>query len=244
MHTQMSSYHNKTKLSVNHIHKKYDNHVVLEDISFKVQEGEFISIVGASGSGKSTIFNIITQLVEADCGEVQVDGKISYMQQKDLLLPYKTILENASLPLLLKKVPKKEAFQQVKPYFSAFGLDGYEEKYPRELSGGMKQRANFLRTFINSNDVMLLDEPFGALDSITKTKMQQWLLDVKKQFRSTIVLITHDIEEAIYLSDRIYVLSNKPATIQATFELADKEKYEFGSKEYIQLKKDIIQLLG
>lgn len=213
MHIQMNSYHNKEKLILSNVSKSYNNTLVLEDINIKVNEGELVTILGPSGSGKSTIFNIITNLTQKDNGNVYIDGKISYMQQKDLLLPYKTIIDNVSLPLILNKENKKNAQEIVRPYFKEFGLEGYEDKYPSELSGGMRQRANFLRTFINSNDLMLLDEPFGALDSITKTNMQKWLLNVREKFNSTIILITHDIEEAITLSDRIYLISQKPSKI-------------------------------
>ena len=237
MHIQMNSYHNKEKLILSNVSKSYNNTLVLEDINIKVNEGELVTILGPSGSGKSTIFNIITNLTQKDNGNVYIDGKISYMQQKDLLLPYKTIIDNVN------KEIKKNAQEIVRPYFKEFGLEGYEDKYPSELSGGMKQRANFLRTFINSNDLMLLDEPFGALDSITKTNMQKWLLNVREKFNSTIILITHDIEEAITLSDRIYLISQKPSSIKAEFILEDKHKYEFGSSDYIKLKKDIISLL-
>ena len=243
MHIQMNSYHNKEKLILSNVSKSYNNTLVLEDINIKVNEGELVTILGPSGSGKSTIFNIITNLTQKDNGNVYIDGKISYMQQKDLLLPYKTIIDNVSLPLILNKENKKNAQEIVRPYFKEFGLEGYEDKYPSELSGGMKQRANFLRTFINSNDLMLLDEPFGALDSITKTNMQKWLLNVREKFNSTIILITHDIEEAITLSDRIYLISQTPSSIKAEFILEDKHKYEFGSSDYIKLKKDIISLL-
>lgn len=243
MHIQMNSYHNKEKLILSNVSKSYNNTLVLEDINIKVNEGELVTILGPSGSGKSTIFNIITNLTQKDNGNVYIDGKISYMQQKDLLLPYKTIIDNVSLPLILNKENKKNAQEIVRPYFKEFGLEGYEDKYPSELSGGMKQRANFLRTFINSNDLMLLDEPFGALDSITKTNMQKWLLNVREKFNSTIILITHDIEEAITLSDRIYLISQKPSSIKTEFILEDKHKYEFGSSDYIKLKKDIISLL-
>ena len=243
MHIQMNSYHNKEKLILSNVSKSYNNTLVLEDINIKVNEGELVTILGPSGSGKSTIFNIITNLTQKDNGNVYIDGKISYMQQKDLLLPYKTIIDNVSLPLILNKENKKNAQEIVRPYFKEFGLEGYEDKYPSELSGGMKQRANFLRTFINSNDLMLLDEPFGALDSITKTNMQKWLLNVREKFNSTIILITHDIEEAITLSDRIYLISQKPSSIKAEFILEYKHKYEFGSSDYIKLKKDIISLL-
>ena len=165
------------------------------------------------------------------------------MYQNDLLLPYKTIIDNVSLPLVLKGEKKKKSRDMVNSYFSTFGLKGYENKYPHELSGGMRQRANFMRTFINSSDIMLLDEPFGALDSITRASMQNWLLDIKKQIKSTILLITHDIDEAIILSDRIYILSNKPSFISKEL-FVDKSIYNKDNLENIAtLKKEILNYL-
>ncbi|WP_243113397.1 ABC transporter ATP-binding protein [Romboutsia sp. Marseille-P6047] len=244
MHIPMNSYqNNKAKLILKNVSKSYDNLLILKNISIDIKEGELITLLGPSGSGKSTIFNIITGITKMDSGDMHIDGKISYMQQKDLLLPYKNIIDNVSIPLIINKNKKGQARNIVKPYFKEFGLEGYEFKFPSELSGGMKQRANFLRTFINSKDLMLLDEPFGALDSITKSNMQKWLLNVRKKFNSTIMLITHDIEEAITLSDRIYVISEKPASIKAEFILNNKNKYKFGSDDYIKLKKDILNLL-
>lgn len=244
MHIPMNFYqNNKVKLILKNVSKSYDDLLILKNISLDIKEGELITLLGPSGSGKSTIFNIITGITEMDSGDIHIDGKISYMQQKDLLLPYKNIIDNVSLPLVINKNKKSQARNIVKPYFKEFGLEGYEFKFPSELSGGMKQRANFLRTFINSKDLMLLDEPFGALDSITKSNMQKWLLDIREKFNSTIMLITHDIEEAITLSDRIYVISEKPASIKAEFILNNKKKYIFGSDDYIKLKKDILNLL-
>ena len=179
--------------------------------------------------------------MKQDSGKVDVNGKLSYMYQKDLLLPYKTIIDNVSLPLVLRKEKKSEAREEVRQYFKVFGLEGYEDKYPKELSGGMRQRANFMRTYVNSNDIMLLDEPFGALDSITKSSMQKWLLDIRKKVKSTILLITHDIEEAILLSDRIYVISNKPSSVSMEI-VVDRDR--IGDVEYsFKLKKDILDVL-
>lgn len=243
MHIQMNSYHNnKQKLIIDNISKKYGESKIIEDISLHVDEGEIISILGPSGSGKSTLFNIITGLTNEYSGKIVINGKISYMQQKDLLLPYKNIIDNVSLPLLINNEKKTRARESVKKYFEEFGLKGYEYNYPSELSGGMRQRVNFLRTFINSKDLMLLDEPFAALDSITKSKMQEWLINVKRKFNSTILLITHDIDEAIKLSNRIYLLSDKPATVKKEFNLKDTN-YDFGNENYINLKKEIISLL-
>ncbi|MCC0636449.1 MULTISPECIES: ABC transporter ATP-binding protein [unclassified Clostridioides] len=244
MLTQMNSYHNKkAKISIENVSKTYKDVDVLKDISIDVYEGEFVSILGPSGCGKSTIFNIITQLTDYNSGMVNINGNYSYMYQKDLLLPYKTIIDNVSLPLVLKKEKKSKARSMVKHYFEVFGLEGYEYKYPSELSGGMRQRANFLRTFINSNDIMLLDEPFGALDSLTKTSMQKWLLEVKKKVNSTILLITHDIDEAIMLSNRIYVISKKPSIVKKEFIIDNRNINEDNLENVIKLKKEIISLL-
>ncbi|WP_270940426.1 ABC transporter ATP-binding protein [Romboutsia lituseburensis] len=248
----MNSYQNKkVKIDIKNISKSYEDVKVLDNISIKVCEGEFVSILGPSGCGKSTIFNMITNLIEYDSGSIEINGKLSYMYQKDLLLPHKTIIDNVSLPLTIMKekkfykkaIRKKEAYKKVVKYFKTFGLEGYENKYPRELSGGMKQRANFLRTFVTSNDIMLLDEPFGALDSITKASMQNWLLDIKYKVNSTILLITHDIDEAIMLSDKIYVISKKPSVVKQEF-IIDKDCVNDENLEnIIKLKKEILNLL-
>ena len=230
-----------SKIRIENISKSFDGDKIIDNISINVEEGELVSILGPSGCGKSTIFNIIAGLLKQDGGKVDVNGKLSYMYQKDLLLPYKTIIDNVSLPLVLRKEKKSEAREEVRQYFKVFGLEGYEDKYPKELSGGMRQRANFMRTYVNSNDIMLLDEPFGALDSITKSSMQKWLLDIRKKVKSTILLITHDIEEAILLSDRIYVISNKPSSVSMEIVV---DRYRIGDVEYsFKLKKDILDVL-
>lgn len=231
------------KISLENVSKYYDNIKILDNININVYEGEIVSIIGPSGCGKSTIFNIITKLINHDGGKIDVNGKFSYMHQNDLLLPYKTIIDNVSLPLILRKEKKSKAYELIKPYFSIFGLEGYEYKYPSELSGGMRQRASFMRTFINSNEIMLLDEPFGALDSITKSSMQNWLLDITKKINPTILMITHDIDEAIILSNRIYVMSNKPATITKEF-VVDKKVFNGENLENVaRLKKEILSSL-
>lgn len=230
-----------SKIRIENISKSFDGDKIIDNISINIEEGELVSILGPSGCGKSTIFNIIAGLLKQDSGKVDVNGKLSYMYQKDLLLPYKTIIDNVSLPLVLRKEKKSEAREEVRQYFKVFGLEGYEDKYPKELSGGMRQRANFMRTYVNSNDIMLLDEPFGALDSITKSSMQKWLLDIRKKVKSTILLITHDIEEAILLSDRIYVISNKPSSVSMEI-VVDRDR--IGDVEYsFKLKKDILDVL-
>ena len=240
----MNSYQTSNKkIIISNLSKKYKDKLILENINLHVCDEEIVSIIGPSGCGKSTIFNILSNLTTQDSGDVSINGRFSYMYQKDLLLPYKNIMDNVSLPLILKGEKKKKSREIVKPYFSTFGLEGYENKYPHELSGGMRQRANFMRTFINSSDIMLLDEPFGALDSITRASMQNWLLDIKKEIKSTILLITHDIDEAIILSDRIYILSNKPAVITKEI-FVDKRIYNKNNLENIaRLKKEILSYL-
>lgn len=243
MHIQMNSYQTNKKIVISNLSKKYKDKLILKDIDLHVYDEEIVSIIGPSGCGKSTIFNILSNLTTSDSGEVDINGRFSYMYQKDLLLPYKNIMDNVSLPLILKGEKKKKSYETVKPYFSTFGLEGYENKFPHELSGGMRQRVNFMRTFVNSSNIMLLDEPFGALDSITRASMQNWLLDIKKEIKSTILLITHDIDEAIILSDRIYILSNKPAVINKEV-IVDKRIYNKDNLENIaKLKKEILGYL-
>lgn len=240
----MSSF--QSKISLNHISKSYDNMKILKDITLHVNEGELISIVGPSGSGKSTIFNIITKLTNIDGGEVDISGKVSYMYQKDMMVPWKKVIDNIAIPLVLKGIKKSEARREVEKYIETFGLKGFEYKYPTQLSGGMKQRANFLKTFLTSNEIMLLDEPFGALDSITRKNLQKWLIDLKQKMNSTILFITHDIDEAILISDRVYVITEKPAVIKGEIKIQLPECGENEvslCKEYIELKRSLIKLL-
>ena len=240
----MSSYQNKIVLK--NISKFFDDMEILRDINIEVKEGELVSILGPSGSGKSTIFNILTNLINSDKGEVEVNGDLSYMYQKDMMVPWKKVIDNIGIPIIFKGNSKKNAREEVKKHIDEFGLNGFEYKYPSQLSGGMKQRANFLKTYLTSNDIMLLDEPFGALDSITRRKMQKWLLDLTKEINSTILLITHDIEEAILLSNRIYIISEKPAIIKGEIKVnLPKERNEdiVTSDKFVAIKKEVLELM-
>ena len=234
------------KLEVNGIRKQFGGKKILNGISFNVGEGELVTLLGPSGCGKSTIMNILTGILEADAGTIRVEGKIGYMQQKDLLLPWKTCMDNVILPDLLAGTAKEEAENRAKPFFTKFQLEGYERRYPNEMSGGMRQRASLLRTFLSSGDVLLLDEPFGAVDSITRGSLQQWLIGVSRELNLTILLITHDIEEAVLLSDRILVLSDKPSRIRDEILLAPafgdekKEDRQF-DPVFLELKKRILE---
>ncbi len=195
---------------------------VIHDVAFSAQPGEFVSIIGPSGCGKSTVFNIMAGLEPPSAGDVLVDGAtvtgerehFAYMPQKDLLFPWRSILENTALGLEVRGASKKDARARAQSLFPTFGLSGFEHSHPFELSGGMRQRAALLRTVVQGRDILLLDEPFGALDSLTRTEMQAWLQDVWSKYSWTAVLITHDIREAIYLADRVVVLSARPASVR------------------------------
>ena len=209
------------KLKAENVTVKYENEPVIEKINLTLNKGEIVSLIGASGCGKTTFFNAVSGLNEIDEGRILLDGeditgktgKVSYMLQKDLLLAHYTIIDNAALPLVIKGEKKKEARKKASEYFELFGLKGCEEKYPSELSGGMRQRAALLRTYLTGNDVVLLDEPFSALDTITKSTMHAWYLDIMKEIGLSTIFVTHDIEEAILLSDRVYILSGVPGKI-------------------------------
>jgi ABC-type nitrate/sulfonate/bicarbonate transport system ATPase subunit len=195
---------------------------VLDDVDFSAKPGEFVSVIGPSGCGKSTLFKLIAGLERADAGTAELndrpldpsDHPVAYMPQKDLLLPWRSVIRNVTLPLEVKGVSRREASERARKLFPLFGLEGFEDAYPFALSGGMRQRAALMRTVIQERPLMLLDEPFGALDSLTRTDMQEFLLDVWDRFGHTIVFITHDIREAIYLSDRVYVMTARPARVR------------------------------
>ena len=202
------------KLEVRNVSLAFGDHQVLRDVSIHLKEGELVCLLGVSGGGKTTLFNVISGLLRPDEGQVFLDGedvtgqpgRISYMLQKDLLLPYRTIEDNVALPLMLRGMKKKEARAQAAALFAQFGLEGTEKKWPGQLSGGMRQRAALLRTYLFSQNVALLDEPFSALDTLTKSAVHEWYLKVMEDIRLSTLFITHDIDEAILLSDRIYLL--------------------------------------
>lgn len=209
------------ELEVRNVTVYMDSLFVLDKISLYIQPEELVTILGPSGCGKSTLFSVIAGLIKPTSGEVFLRnqsitgtlGNVSYMTQKDLLMPWKTILDNVSLPLVLQGDPWKKAREKANRFFTLFGLDGFEKSYPSELSGGMRQRAALLRTCLFQKPVLLLDEPFGSLDAITKHTMQNWLMNITQEMKTTIIMITHDLEEALYLSDRIYVFSKLPGRV-------------------------------
>lgn len=238
-------------LQVYEVSKSFGEEKIIRDISLELQEGEIVSLLGVSGGGKTTLFNIIAGLSVPDKGNVFLDGeeitgkpgRVSYMLQKDLLLPYRTIVDNVALPLIIRGMSKKEAREKAGSFFEEFGLAGTEKKYPSQLSGGMKQRAALLRTYLFSEKVALLDEPFSALDMLTKSTVHEWYLDVMEKIRLSTLFITHDIDEAILLSDRIYLLTGRPGAI--TKEIIIKEpkprRKDFNlSEEFLAYKKEIM----
>jgi putative hydroxymethylpyrimidine transport system ATP-binding protein len=200
------------KISVRDLEVSFGDLRVLAGVSFDVAPGEFVSVLGPSGSGKSTLFQVLAGLLTPDAGEVEA-GSSAYMPQKDLLFPWRTVLDNTTLGLEVAGIPRKEARARASALFEPFGLAGFEHARPDELSGGMRQRAALLRTVVQDKDVLLLDEPFGALDALTRTAMQKWLDGMRARFGWTVLLITHDVREAVHLSDRVLVLSPRPARV-------------------------------
>lgn len=222
---------------------------ILQELSFSIPKGEFVSIVGASGSGKSTIFRLIVGLEQPNEGDIYLNdriedlrlGKVGYMPQQDLLMPWRTIRQNAQL---VPEIRGENHTERVQALLKDFGLEGYEDKYPHELSGGMRQRVSFLRASLSGSNILLLDEPFSALDAMTKLYMQEWLLEQWEKQQSTILFITHDISEALFLSDRILIVQDTPITSLQTIEVPidrPRERKDLDKKEVILLKNELIE---
>lgn len=243
------------KLEVHNVSYSYDGKTnVIENINLTLGKGELVSLLGVSGGGKTTLFNVIAGLNPPQTGEILLDGvniagipgKISYMMQKDLLLPYRTIEDNVALPLLIHGTKKAEARKKVGAYFTEFGIEGTQKQYPAELSGGMRQRAALLRTYMFSGDVALLDEPFSALDTLTKSEMHRWYLDVMESIKLSTIFITHDIDEAILLSDRIYLLGGRPGTIAEEIVIREPKprRKDFNlTEDFLSYKRQILNFL-
>ncbi|MPQ23193.1 ABC transporter ATP-binding protein [Carnobacterium divergens] len=233
------------KLRVESISIAYSKKKIIEELSFQVDKGEFVTILGPSGCGKSTILKLLTGLKQKQNGRILVDGKaveglslkFSYMPQEDLLLEWETVLQNVCLYQRIHK--EKYSQEEVMQQLEAFGLKGYENAYPSELSGGMRQRVAFLRTVRCDADILLLDEPFGALDVITRGEMQEWLRTLRQTVNKTVLLVTHDIDEALYLSDRILIVGGSPSKIRKEFNSETSNDARKEGTENLALRAEI-----
>ncbi len=227
---------------------------VLAGVEATVRRGEFVAVIGPSGCGKSTLFNVVTGLERPDSGRVELDGAditgtvghCAYMPQRDLLMPWRTILDNAVLGLDVQGVPRAQGRRRAAELVDQFGLTGFERAYPAELSGGMRQRAALLRTVVQDREIVALDEPFGALDSLTRTDLQGWLQRVWQRHDWTVLMITHDIREAVYLADRVLVLSPRPARIVRDLAVhlpRPRDVRLLAAPEFVALEAELVELL-
>lgn len=225
--------------------KAFGRRHVLDGIDLTARPGEFVSVIGPSGCGKSTVFGIVAGLDSPDSGSVSAPS-CAHMPQKDLLFPWRSVLDNTALGLEVQRVPRKQARARAAELFPRFGLAGFENARPHQLSGGMRQRAALLRTVVQDRPLLLLDEPFGALDSLTRTEMQTWLQDVWQQYRWTVLMITHDVREAVFLSDRVVVLSARPATVRREVVVDLPRPRELSivtAPEFAAIERELIEVL-
>ena len=226
--------HTSPKLECINISKTYGNDAILSSVSLSAREGEIISVLGMSGSGKSTLLKIVSGLTEPDFGSVIISGedctgktgKVSFMRQDSLLMPWKTVLDNIILPLTIGGVKKSEAYRWAEQYLEYFGLESCKNLYPSQISGGMAKRVSLLRAYLFSSDILLLDEPFSSLDTLTRIAVYEWFLTTVRELKMTAVLVTHDINEAVYLSDKVYIIKGRPANIALEMKIdVDKNGY-------------------
>lgn len=227
----------------------------LDDLSIQVNQGEFVTIIGPSGSGKSTLFNLIVGLLEPDEGQICIDGevcqnrtgRVGYMPQRDLLFPWRSVLDNVIIPQELRGIPPIDARAKARELLPLFGLEDFAQAYPSALSGGMRQRAALLRTILTERQILLLDEPFGALDALTRRELQDWLLGLWHQFDQTVIFITHDVEEALYLGDQVIVLSARPGRVIKSLEVAlprPRRQGMIAQPEFGEQVADLLAALG
>jgi NitT/TauT family transport system ATP-binding protein len=244
-------------LELRGVAKTFDRVTALARFDAAVLPGEFVTVVGPSGCGKSTLFNIVAGLEEPDvggalrfegrsCHAADLLGRVSFMPQRDLLLPWRNVIDNAVLALEVEGVARKAARAKALRMLPEFGLAGFESQYPHQLSGGMRQRVALMRTFLFERDLMLLDEPFGALDALTRAMMQRWLLEVWQKYRRTILFITHDVDEAIFLGDRVLVMTARPGSVklEQTVDLPRPRRPELvTAPEFIRLKRILLDAI-
>jgi ABC-type nitrate/sulfonate/bicarbonate transport system ATPase subunit len=244
-------------LELRAVNKSFGKTTALAGFGASVAAGEFVTVVGPSGCGKSTLFNIVAGLEEPDAGGIlrfrgsschaaDLLGRVSFMPQRDLLLPWRDVVDNAILALEVEGVTRLEARAKARKMLPEFGLAGFEHQYPHQLSGGMRQRVALMRTFLFERDLMLLDEPFGALDALTRAMMQRWLLDIWQKYRRTILFITHDVDEAIFLGDRVLVMTARPGSVklEQVVELPRPRRPEIvTAPEFVRLKRTLLDAI-
>ncbi|PZD93276.1 ABC transporter ATP-binding protein [Paenibacillus sambharensis] len=241
-------------LDIRSVSKQFDGMPVLDNVSITVSEGEFVALLGPSGSGKSTLFQMIGGIMRPEAGDIMVSGRqvtgergnIAYMPQQASLLPWRTVAANVELALEIGGVPKAAARKETRQWLARVGLGEYADAYPHVLSGGMQQRVSFIRALLSPQPLMCLDEPFGALDALTRMQMQQWLLSIWEENRRSVLLVTHSIEEALLLSDRIVVLSAKPASVLREIPVPfDRPRDErlWSTPLFNEMKEQIYELL-
>jgi ABC-type nitrate/sulfonate/bicarbonate transport system ATPase subunit len=244
-------------LELTNVGKTFGNVQALRGLNAIIGKGEFVTVVGPSGCGKSTLFNIVAGLEDPDggagirfrgqpCMATDLLGDVAFMPQQDLLLPWRTVIDNAILAIEMEGMPKAEARQLALKMLPEFGLAGFEKQYPHQLSGGMRQRVALMRTFLFKRDLMLLDEPFGALDALTRVMMQRWLLDIWQRHNRTILFITHDVDEAIFLGDRVLVVTARPGCIKLELPIdlpRPRGADLVTSPEFIDLKRTLLEAI-
>jgi ABC-type nitrate/sulfonate/bicarbonate transport system ATPase subunit len=242
------------KLVAKDVTVRFGDTIAVEDATLEVRAGEFVSIVGPSGCGKSTLFNVISGLIVPASGSVSIDGldvtgstgHVGYMLQKDLLVPWRTVVGNIVLGAALTRGASERDEAEARALAARYGLAGFLDHYPHALSGGMRQRVALMRTLAVHRDALLLDEPFGALDSQTRLEMQRWLLEVWDELDRTVVFVTHDVDEAIFLADRVLVMSPRPGRFAAEVEVAiprPRRLETLTSPGFMALKRELLGLL-
>lgn len=232
-------------LELKNVSYSYDKQDVISNLHLEIKSGEFVSLIGKSGTGKSTIMKLITGLLQQDAGEIKIYGRpiqlgdVGYMPQRDLLLPWRTVLDNIMLPSEVKK-DQCYSKEEARIWLERAGLLAYEHALPQQLSGGMRQRVSFLRALLVGEDVLLLDEPFGALDAFTKKEMQAWLMSIWQELNKTVLFITHDLDEACYLSDRILLLHADKTLEEIPVHLnRPRQSDMLHEMEFITLRKNV-----
>ncbi len=225
--------------------------LVLDKIDLEVQHGELVALIGPSGCGKTTLLHIIAGLICPDSGMISLNGSrvsdcrghVAYMQQKDLLLPWRTALKNALLGPEISKEEIEQAEARARQLFAEFGLSGFEGVYPAQLSAGMRQRVALIRTLLSQREILLLDEPFGALDALTRSELHDWLLKAHEKFPQTTLFVTHDVEEALKLADRVYMFSERPARVTAVVTVSLGHPRDPTQADFVTLKAELLQRL-